>query len=397
MPCMTVWENMLVMRRKCGIDAINPSIESRRISAVFHDYEIDIDPKEKAANITAYNRYQIELLMARLKKAEIVLIDTFSAELSTEECTSILRLMERLKDDGMSFIITCFHDKPIKFFSDRIAFMINGRVINCVENTTENLSYVDEMLSVILARPYSRAHSNTNNEKEIMRVNGAFPDCDGVSMCDLCVHSGEIVAFIDPKKRWVNHLNRIIFRHFEADGTETFFNGRAVRRLPPFNITRGVAVLDTADIDKVAGRMSPEENIGVGIMEKFSSAGVIKKGILSFIRTDFEAWYGEKFGGVKYGNRMDKYSRIALWLYKLHLTQPRLVVCKHFTTYLDKGMQWMLLESFEKMTEQGAGILLMVDGYEAIENIADSYIVACDDGMVFAADYSEVLQFIQML
>lgn len=394
-PNMTIWENILILHRNLkGI--INPFSESRRISAVFHDFGIEIDPKTKAADITTYNRYQVELLIARLRRAEIVLIDTFSTELSTEECTNLLRLMERLKEEGMSFIITCFHDKPIKFFCDRIAFMINGRVINCIDNTADNLSCVDEMLSIIMTRPYSRLRSNANSEKEVMRVNGIFPDNDGMSMCDLCVRNGEIVALIDPKKRWLSHIERTIFRHFEAENTETFFNEQLVRRLPPFNITHGVAVLDTAYIDGVVEWMSPEENICVGIMDKISSFGILKKGMLSFVRSDFEAWYGEKFEKIRYGYQVNKYSRIALWLYKLHLAQPKLVVCKHFTTYLDKGMQWMLLEAFEKMTEQGTGILLMVDGYEVIENIADRYIVACDDA-VSTANYSEVCQFLQML
>jgi hypothetical protein len=59
-------------------------------------------------------------------------------------------------------------------------------------------------------------------------------------------------------------------------------------------------------------------------------------------------------------------------------------------------MQWMLIETFEKLAENGTGILLMVNGNEAIEDVANRYVVVSSQVVLSEGTYSDMRRLLQL-
>lgn len=71
-------------------------------------------------------------------------MDDFSEQYRTEEILKLNQLLDRMKQDGISFIISGYRLKNLQMCAERILFLVNGTTGKIVQNMKRN--QIDENL-----------------------------------------------------------------------------------------------------------------------------------------------------------------------------------------------------------------------------------------------------------
>ena len=76
----------------------------RDTKAIFDELDIDIDPKEKVANLSVSQMQMIEIAKAFSYNAKIVIMDEPTSSLSEKEVEHLFKIIAKLKDRGCGII-----------------------------------------------------------------------------------------------------------------------------------------------------------------------------------------------------------------------------------------------------------------------------------------------------
>ncbi|MHA8061106.1 sugar ABC transporter ATP-binding protein [Aquirufa beregesia] len=157
------------------------------------DCEIPLDSSTLVKNLSIAEQQLVEILRAISQRAHLILMDEPTSSLSEKEITLFRRLINKLKNEGVSILFTSHKMEEIFGFSDRISVLRDGYLISskCREECTEQ-----EVVQQMVGREMNQFFPHRKVQKgEIclqvkgLGIPGLFQDIE------FDLHQGEILGF----------------------------------------------------------------------------------------------------------------------------------------------------------------------------------------------------------
>lgn len=389
---LSLWENFsLVDSQYSRKFLLNPSSVQTHIANFFSQYGINLNPESTISMLTPFQRFYAELLYAKYRSAEIILIDNLTLECSYQEYLKLHNLIMRLCSEGMSFVLTGTSIHQLCLFSNRLAFMDNGNLVFEIENTSENEDTIKRCISALSpVNTTARSHKGPLSEG-LLSIRNITTSCGQMISLDLC--EGETLAIIDPSKS----ASRIFEIPFTRKGkrSDLIYKGRSLSPYERRKFRRRIVSVDISYVDKVIDCLTVAENICINQLSKITKFGILRPRIMSFITQKFFQWYqNSEINSSTTPSDLHHTDRVALSMYRLSLYNPSIVVFKDYMWNTDKVSQNLIETCISELNRRKIAVCTFVSIMEHFEDFADRYIVIASDGIYYDVPYDHIFDYI---
>lgn len=239
---LTVAQNIFIGRESKGL-FVNDDAINERTKKLFERLNFHIDPKEKVGKLSVSHQQIVEIAKAISYNAKIIVFDEPSATLTNKEITQLFKIMNELRESGVSMIYISHRMDEIKRISDRVTVMRDGEYIGTKDSSTVE---IDEVIQMMVGRVIYEAHKKVSLiEKDTPVVlkadNYRSRDVKNVSFE---LYKGEILGFAGLIGAGRTELARLIFGADPKDGGDLYLNGEQVEISSPHNaVVKGIGYL----------------------------------------------------------------------------------------------------------------------------------------------------------
>lgn len=351
----------------------------RDTQAIFEELDIQIDPKEKVANLSVSQMQMIEIAKAFSYQAKIVIMDEPTSSLSEKEVEHLFKIIEKLKNRGCGIIYISHKMDEILKICDEITILRDGKWINtlAVKDCT-----MDSIVAMMVGRELTqRFPPKSNTPKEVILEVENLTALNQPSIQDVSfsLRKGEIlgVAGLVGAKR--TDIVETIFGIRERKNGTITLNGKTVKNHSALEaINNGFAlVTEERRATGIYANLNIEFNALISNMKSYIS----RFGLLSTkkMKSDTQ-WvidsmnvktpsHHTHIGSLSGGNQQKVV--IGRWL----LTQPDILMLDEPTRGIDIGAKYEIYQLIMQLAQKDKGIILISSEMPELLGVTDRILV----------------------
>jgi ABC-type multidrug transport system ATPase subunit len=355
---LSLMENVLLLRgEQRGLKLTNPRAMRRYLSTLFQEYGIRLSPEIALGSLSPIDHFMLELLKARLDRADIAVVSDFNLDGDPEQNDQLWRLMRRLVNERMSILITSHRFGLLRRYADRIALLSNGTIIKTAAVDQAQKPLLDQVFaSVVGDRDSALCHTAPAQAAPVLCTVPELPVGSAAGPA-LTLRQGELVELLDP-------------------------TGGAVRRLKP-DSRKDIFFLNAPVADLIIEDLSLADNLCLDTMERMSLRGVLRRGPEELIQREFAQWYGsDSLIDLKNCKSLNRTERVAVVLFRLRLRHPKVLFCINVRRELNPMSRRFMMSVVRELLESGSAVCLVDANDGDYESGADRVFVADTNGIL---------------
>lgn len=334
---------------------------------------INLSPDTLICQLTRLESYMIEIVKRYIMGAKVIILDDFSEQYRTEEILKLNQLLDRMKQDGISFIISGYRLKNLQMCAERILFLVNGTTGKIVQNMKRN--QIDENLIFQIFPSALPRRKKAELPKSEVLFSARDVSVNELEKATFDLHKGEILTIVDFETVHNENLFHCLMN------PESILQGRIVYDHHP--ITRkdyaaknnGILFADFNLENKIIEQMSLQDNLCMGNFNKVSRVGFYSKRSMEFIKKDFLEWYpSEQLKTCRDCRNLSEKDKMAILLYRIRMKKPRVILCNEPGRYTDALTFEMMRKQFWDLAESGTSILILTQNIEQNYMLTDRFL-----------------------
>ncbi len=145
-PVFTVTENIILGSEVTKAGMLNVREARRRVKALSKEHGLEVDPDALIEDLPVGVQQRVEILKALYRDAKILFLDEPTAVLTPQEVQDLFKVVESLRERGVSIIFISHKLKEVLQISDRITVMRRGRVVGSTTPQESNERILAEMM-----------------------------------------------------------------------------------------------------------------------------------------------------------------------------------------------------------------------------------------------------------
>lgn len=373
----------------------------RDTKAIFDELDIDVDPKEKVANLSVSQMQMIEIAKAFSYNAKIVIMDEPTSSLSEKEVEHLFRIIEKLKERGCGIIYISHKMDEIFKICDEITILRDGKWINTVPVKG---STMDEIVAMMVGRELTqRFPEKTNTPQEVILEVEHLTALNQPSIQDVSfqLRKGEILGIAGLVGAKRTDIVETIFGVRERKTGEIKLHGKTMKNRTALEaINNGFAlVTEERRSTGIYANLNIEFNSLISNMKSYLG----RLGLLSGekMKSDTQ-WvidamnvktpsHKTTIGSLSGGNQQKVV--IGRWL----LTQPEILMLDEPTRGIDIGAKFEIYQLIMELAKKDKGIIMISSEMPELLGVTDRILVMSNGkvaGIVETAKTSqeEILQ-----
>ncbi|GEM_PF-554565 len=372
---LSVLDNIFVVKKHNKKKVwLNQGPIYKQLVQKFEELGITISPLTKVGNLTEEGHHIIEIVKAYILGAKVIFIDDILTGYSNEEYTYLIRIIEKLRKKGLSFIIAGHQVEKIQMYADRIIFLVNGKSVKVIKNMRRNQIDPQKILfeDTRLSFEYPAEKQKCGDARfKVMNLHG-----EGLNNSQLQFNKGEIVLVIDILKntnqrlfQWFNNENKCFSADIYID--DKFYDKRT---------KKNSGLLLTEDFNtenKIVECLSLRDNLCLSQYKKFLVLGFIKKSRVQYVKNDFLKWVGE-WRDTDSCRHLSQKEKINMLLYGIELKQAKVLLCKNPEEVVDYNDYLLIENRLKRLAQNGMSIGIFASNINRVQTIADSFIFISD-------------------
>lgn len=380
LPELSVAENIHLGREPRRRGLIDRRAMAERTAELLADLGVeDLAPTAKAKTLPVASRQILEIAKAMSQGADLICMDEPTAALADAEVALLYRLVERLRDKGVSILYVSHRLREIFDLCDRITVLKDGRRVDTVETadiTPDDLvtAMVGRRIEAVFPPPLP---GTGLGEVRLAITGGGNAHLDGI---DLEVRAGEIVGLAGLQGSGRTEIAEAVFGIAPFTRGTVAVDGRARRLTGPRKaIAAGIALVTE---DRKAQGLALNQSVAANARMVLDANARIHSrerlaridGILSSL--DLVAHGDDQEVQYLSGGNQQKVV-VAKWL----AAEPGVIVLDEPTRGVDVGAKHKLYSVIRSLAAEGLAVLLITS--ELIEAIGLSdRIVVLHDGRI---------------
>jgi ribose transport system ATP-binding protein len=319
-----------------------------------------LDPNMAIEEISQHEAQLVEIAKALGNQPCILVMDEPTSALSREEVEMLFRIIERLKNEGLSIVYISHHLPEVFRIADRVTVLRDGKLI-----ATEDVSGVtrEEIVQMMVGKSitefYSHASHATRTER--LRVEnftryGFFHDLN------FQAYEGEVLGIGGLSGAGRSEMGRSLVGLDDYHDGKIYVDGKEVRpRTMVKAMKSGITYLtENRKTEGLALRLSVKENVLASLIEPLTKAGIYRESegvpVLNKLVKELSIYPPDPSRML---NNLSGGNQQKVLLAKWMAYNSKVIILDEPTRGVDVGAKQIIHESIEKLAEDGHTIILI--------------------------------------
>ena len=398
-PFLSVMDNIYLGHypRKAGF--IKKQELQKKVEGLLKELDIsDIEPSTIVEKLSVAQKQLIEIVKALSINPKLIMMDEPTAALTTKETSTLMGIINKLRDNDVSIIYVSHRLEEVFEISDEISVLRDGLLV--VTKDTEDIT-INEAVAFMVGRDLGdqmqkmqSSHDIGVNGEEILRVenfnlSGKFEDIN------FDVKKGEILGFGGLVGAGRTELMEAIFGFMPQESGKVFIKGKEVKiKSPLVAVKQGIAMVpEERKVKGVFGDLDVADNINIVSLKKFTKAALINKKkeveaaekyieLLNIMTTSRKKLIYKLSGGNQ------QKTILARWLQ----TEPEILILDEPTHGIDVGAKAEIYKIIKELSDKGLAILLISSELPELLMLSDRIVVMQNgkiNGIIDADEFSQ--------
>jgi len=332
--------------------------------------------------LSTSQQQMISIAKALYRKPRILVLDEPTSALTEKETATLMRIIQGLKDQGISCIYISHKLEEVFNIADRITVLRDGSVISTTPRAAVEASrVVEDMVGRKIEMMYPKVPVPLG--EEVLRVEGLtvpshIPGKKIVESLSFSLRAGEILGLGGLVGSGRSEVVNALFGSYRRTAGRIFLNGREVTIGSPRDAIRHRLGLLTEDrrVSGFVGTMAIRENVSLASFRKIFGRLFIKRGVERQEVQDLSAQLNIKTPSIETnvlalsGGNQQKVV-LAKWL----MTDVRVLFLDEPTRGIDVGAKVEVYNLMTELARKGVAIVMISSELPELLAMCDRYIV----------------------
>ena len=393
-PTLTVTQNILLNKEKTRFGVLQKKAMRQEISELIQRFDFPLKPDDVIETLSVAQKQMVEILKALSTDARLIIMDEPTASLSAKESEMLYKIIEQLRERGVSIIYISHRLEEVFALSDRITILRDGRLEGVVEHEdiepgkVVHMMIGKELSDATASRPLCVSDRETVLEVRDLCSVGRFQHVS------FQVKAGEVLVLTGLVGAGRTEVLRAIFGADGYDSGEILFQGKKLPGSTSKTIHEGFGLIpEDRRTQGFIPLLSVEKNVACTNYDKLSRHGFA-------IRTR-EKELGEKavelvdmrprnsqvvVGNLSGGNQQK--AVLAKWLTR----DLKVILIDEPTVGIDIGAKDEIYNFIEELASQGVAVLLVSSDVAEVLRVAHRIIVMKEGRVIHEFNQGVVTQ-----
>jgi len=335
---------------------------------------LHIDPKTPVEALGIGAQQMVEIAGAVMRDCKLLILDEPTASLTNDETKQMYKMVNKLKEQGVTFIFISHKLSEVFDIADRATVLKDGKfvVTEDVANLTEQ-----KLVAYMTGRDLSDIYPEKNSTigETVLKVDSL----SGPGFFDVSfdVHAGEIVGLAGLSGAGRTEVSTTVFGvHKPYAGTMELCGKPFKPKNVMAAIRAGVGYLpeDRKQVG-IFDQMSIRNNAIASTIDKMAPGGLINMGKVKKEAGDMLSAMNTKFGketdkivSLSGGNQQKVI--LSRWL----LSNPKLLIVDEPTRGIDVGAKFEIYQLLRKLADDGMAIIVISSELPEIIGLSDKIV-----------------------
>lgn len=386
----TVLENIFVIKKKqVRRNLIRWKNLRKQAVLCLKEFEIPISPEKKVYELAYVEHHMVELLKDYLSGAELILMDVVTAKYTAADYVSLYRVIRKMQDKGVAFIISGYRMDDLQRLTDRCLFMVKGQAVKVVENIRrwqidETRVYLSNSSATASRNGfvYDRKEENNRISPQVMRR--VDFQMEGKEKWNFQIAPGEITVFIDPFRQY----ERDFVRALQGDGI-FLIDGKEVNK----GRKKEVYLADFLNDKKVLENLTLGDNLWFPNHSAVYTLGFLNPFKYNAVKRLFlEQYQGDERFRFQW-KQLSYAEQMAVYLERLKLQKWKLLFCMNVDAVLNSEQEEMIKIQLRKMAESRRSVCVCTSAFMQFADTADSFFMVTEEKGFCKYTYRELCTY----
>ncbi len=372
-------------RNRFGL--LDQAAMDREAARLLDDLECTIDARRPVGELRVGDQQLVEIAKALSIAADVLIMDEPTSALTESEVARLFRVIERLRQRGVTILYISHKMDEVFKLADRIVVLRDGRLVDVVERaaaTPRGITHLmvgREIEETDLSRPQIRG----DKVLEVRNLSLPWPRharrwrLEDISF-DL--HRGEIVGVAGLMGAGRTELLECLFGASDVRPSGSIrLDGKPVDFKHPAEAKRAGIALVTEDRKRFGlfAEMNVGQNVTVCTLDQATRGGLLSGRVEAKQARHIVKRLGVKTAGIEAritslsGGNQQK-AIIGRWL----LTEPKILLLDDPTRGVDVGAKAELYRLMDALCREGLGILVTSSELPELLTVCDRILVLCE-------------------
>ena len=374
---LTVEENMFMgkeITKKFGV--CDKKAMREKAKEVMDKVGVSIPVDAVMSDLSVGQQQMIEICKALMVDAKVIIMDEPTAALTESETEGLFKVINQLREKGVSIVYISHRMEEIFALCDRITILRDGQYIDTKE--IKDLT-MDDVVQMMIGREIGERFPSRDSKigDVVLKVEGLtsgklFHDVD------FEVRAGEVLGVAGLMGAGRTEIMQAIFGNLKKDSGKIYINGEEVTiKNPRHAIKAGIGfVTEDRKTEGLLLEKSIAENIEIANLGKVSKGGVlkkekqdeiVKKGIDEFRVKCFGPWH--ECNNLSGGNQQKVV--LAKWVY----TDPKILILDEPTRGVDIGAKKEIYDVINDLVAKGVAVIMVSSELPEVLGMSDRIMV----------------------
>lgn len=346
------------------------------------EVKMDFDPKAQLGTLSIGQMQSVEIAKAVSQQAKVVIFDEPTSSLSDNEVEVLFRIMNDLREKGVTMVYISHKMDEIKRIADDITIMRDGTYVGtwpAADMTT------DQIIAKMIGRELTNVYPDkVNSPGEVIMEVKNLSSIHAKSFQDVSfkLRKGEILGFGGLVGAQRTELMEGIFGIRGVASGEVYMHGKKVKINHPIDAMNAGIGLITEDRrgNGIFGCLSIKDNVGISIYNKYLKAGFVldHKRINGIVDENIKKLriktpsMKEHIANLSGGNQQKVI--VSRWL----ANDPDVLIMDEPTRGIDVGAKHEIYEIMNELAKQGKAIIMISSEMSELLGMADRVYVMCN-------------------
>lgn len=390
-----IMDNMLLGRYPKKFGLVDQKEMLRYTQKVFEDLGIKVDPKRKMEKLSVSERQMVEIAKAVSYDARILVLDEPTSSLTQQEVDVLFKIINLLRDRGMSIIYISHKMEEILAISDEVTVMRDGQWV--ATEHAKDLT-MDKIIKLMVGRDLTHRFPVKDNEPgevmlEVNNLTGKFqPSIQDVSFN---LRAGEILGISGLVGSKRTELLEHIFGEATVESGQIKLHGKEItNKNPHLAIKNGFALLtEERRATGIFPNLDITANSVIASLENYKKNGLISgknmgkdtQWVIDSMRVKTPS-QKTIITALSGGNQQKVI--IGRWL----LTSPEILLLDEPTRGIDVGAKFEIYQLIIDLAKKGKGVIVVSSEMPELLGICDRILVMSNGRVAGVEDIDKLDQ-----
>jgi len=375
LPSLNVIENIFMGHMDSKFGCVLWNTLKKKALKVLNQVGLHISPYQLVSDLSISDRQLVEIAKALAQNASLIIMDEPNSSLTEAETEQLFKVINNLKQSGVSILYVSHKIDEVLNISDRITVLRDGQYIGTIEKKEAT---ADKVIKMMVGRELNRNATYRKHEigEIVLDVQGIT--CAHFKDVSFSVRKGEIVGLSGLVGARRSEVANAIFGLNPITAGKIIWQKKTVEFKSPIEaIKNGIAMVpeDRKELSLFM-QLPIELNLSIAELPRISDNGIINNAKVKNVIRKFVDMLNIKMVSEDYpvsslsGGNQQKIV-LSRWL----ATNPMLLILDEPTHGIDVGTKAEIYKLMHKLTAEGISIILISSELPEIILMADRVVV----------------------